>query len=190
MNIGLVLVDIQNDYFKGGKSELFQPEKAASQAKKILSFFRNNNLPVFHVKHVNTKKNAAFFIPETMGVDIYKDVYPQDGEAVIIKHTPDSFFETSLRNELEDRNISHLVVCGMMTHMCIDTTVRSAKNFNYSVTVIEDACTTKDLIWNENKIPAFKVHETFMASLNGMFAEIQTADEWIKKISKLPLSAE
>ena len=183
MNIGLVLVDIQNDYFKGGKAELFQPEKAAYQAKKILSFFRSNNLPVFHVKHVNITKNAAFFIPETMGVDIYKDVYPQDGEAVIIKHTPDSFFETSLRSRLEDRNISHLVVCGMMTHMCIDTTVRSARNLDYSVTLIEDACTTMDLIWKDNKIPAVTVHETFMAALNGTFAEIQTADEWIKKMS-------
>ncbi|MGN0143724.1 MAG: isochorismatase family protein, partial [Clostridium sp.] len=142
---------------------------------------------VFYVKHVNIRKNVAFFIPKTSGIDIYKDVYPQDDEDVIIKHTPDSFFETSLRSKLADKNISHLVVCGMMTHMCIDTTVRSAKNFDYAVTLIEDACTTMDLIWKDNKIPAATVHETFMSALNGTFAEIQTADEWIEKMSEFQL---
>lgn len=181
MKTGLVLIDIQNDYFKGGNMELFEAEKAAAQAKKVLDLFRSNNWLIFYIKHVNMNKNGTFFIPETPGVDIYKDVYPKNQEPVIIKHAPDSFFQTELKKKLEEENVGNLVICGMMTHMCIDTTVRAARNFGYNVTLIEDACTTRDLIWNENKIPASTVQKTFMAALNGAFADIKTADEWIKE---------
>ena len=60
----------------------------------------------------------------------------------------------------------------MMSHMCIDTTVRSAKNYLYDVLVLSNACTTKDLIWENEKIMASNVHKTFMASLQGTFAKV------------------
>ena len=184
MKTGLVLVDIQNDYFKGGKYELFEPEKAVLNAKKILDFFRNNKMPIFYVKHINTNEKSTFFIQGTDGTNIYKDVCPEEGEKIIIKHTPDSFFQTNLQNELKSEKITELVVCGMMTHMCIDTTVRAARNFGYNVTLIEDACACRDLIWNEEKISALIVQKTFMASLNGTFADIKIADKWIEENSK------
>ena len=182
MTMGLVLIDIQNEHFKGGKAELFNPEKAAFEAEKILYFFRRKNWPVFYIKHVSLERNRKFFMPGTSGVDIYKGVYPLDNEEVIIKHTSDSFFCTQLRSKLESKNVSHLVICGMATHICVDTTVRAARNFDYSVTVIENACTAVDLLWNGERIPAEKVHKIFMAALNGTFADIQTSDEWIEKM--------
>lgn len=183
MKMGLILIDIQNDYFKGGKNELFQPEEAGLKAKKVLSFFREKSLPVLHIQHISMGKEAGFFIPETYGVEIYKEVYPKEEELVIIKHNPDSFFQTKLKKSLEDKSITHLVICGMMTHMCVDTTIRAARNFGYNVTLIEDACATKDLVWAENIIPASTVQRTFMASLNTTFANRMTADQWIKEQS-------
>jgi len=179
MKLGLVLIDIQKDYFKGGKNELYHPEEAAKHAKLVLSFFRENNLPVFHVQHISTSKEAGFFIPQTDGVDIYKDVYPTRQEFVITKHTPDSFFQTKLNDALENQNVKHLVICGMMTHMCIDTTVRAARNFGYNITLIEDACATKDLCWGKSTIPALLVQKAFLSALSGSFAEIKTAKQWI-----------
>lgn len=61
MSIALILIDIQNDYFKNGKCELFQSEETAENAKKILLFFRKNNLPVIHIQHISTDKTASFF---------------------------------------------------------------------------------------------------------------------------------
>lgn len=46
------------------------------------------------------------------------------------------------------KDITDLVVCGMMTHMCVDTTVRAAKDYGYGITLISDGCATKDLEWN------------------------------------------
>ncbi len=177
---GLVLIDIQKDYFKGGKCELFQPEAAAKQAKRLLTYFRENNLPVFHVQHISQRSDAGFFIPGTEGVKIFDDVLPIGDEPIIIKHFPDSFFQTNLKELLDSHSVNQLVVCGMMTHMCIDTTVRAAKNFGYQVTLIEDACTTKDLSWKDSIIQAPVVQNTFMTSLNGRFASILSAAQWIE----------
>lgn len=179
MNSALLLIDIQNDYFKGGKSELYGPEQAAKNARTVLDVFREKGLPVFHIQHINTSENATFFLSGSEGANIFSSVYPLQGEDIIIKHTPNSFFETELQNKLSERNVKNLVICGMMSHMCIDTTVRAARYLGYTITVLQDACTTKDLIWNDNVISAQTVNNAFMASLNNAFAKVQTASEYI-----------
>ncbi|WP_116315012.1 isochorismatase family protein, partial [Escherichia coli] len=73
---------------------------------------------------------------------------------------PNSFRETSLLKQLQDLNIQHLIICGMMTHMCIDATVRAANDLGFHCIVIENACTTKDLAFQENIIPAQQVHRS------------------------------
>ena len=73
----------------------------------------------------------------------------------------------------------------MMTHMCIDTTVRAAKDLGLSVTLIEDACTTKALVWNGHTIPAEIVQASYMASLTGIFAEIMPAEKFLKIMVKV-----
>ena len=181
VKIGLVLVDIQNDYFEGGKYELVAPEQAAIQASKILTFFREKKWPIYHVRHISTKPGAVFFLPGPAGADFYKDCCPLEGEEIIIKHRPDSFLGTSLKEKLEEKGIDALIVCGMMTHMCIDTTVRAADNFGYPVELIEDACATRDLEWSGNTVPAKQVQNAYMAALNGTFAKVYKADAWIKE---------
>jgi len=177
MKTALLLIDIQNDYFAGGKSELFEPEKALAQAEKVLKIFREAGLPVIHVQHINNREGATFFLPDTKGVEIHESLTPKQDEFMIIKHYPNSFFETDLLNVLHDQNIKSLVVCGMMSHMCIDTTVRSAKDYRLAVTLLEDACATKSLVFNGETIPAATVHKSYMAGLNNMFARVIRTSE-------------
>lgn len=91
MKTALVLIDIQNDYFKGGANELVGQEAAAKNAAKILALFRRRNLPVFHVQYIATRAGATFFLPNTCGAQIYELVAPLPREPVIVKHAPDSF---------------------------------------------------------------------------------------------------
>ena len=179
MKSALILVDIQNDYFDGGKSELYLTDVAAKHAKTALEFFRKSSLPVYHIQHINTRPNATFFLPDSEGSKIHHSVYPLTEEKIFIKHAPNSFFDTGLADELLQKEIQHLVICGMMSHMCIDTTVRAAKDYGFTLTVLEDACTTKDLVWNGVTIPAQTVHNTIMASLNGTFANVIKTDDFI-----------
>lgn len=178
MKSAIIIIDIQNDYFVGGRNELHRPERAASNAKRVLDYYRNKGLPVYHVQHINTREGATFFLPDTVGAEIHVSVKPIPGEMVFIKHVPNSFYDTSLADELAKNHINHITVCGMMSHMCIDTTVRAARDFGLTVTVLHDACTTRDLIWDNNLIPASTVHNTIMASLQGIFAKVVSTEEF------------
>lgn len=180
MKQGLLLIDIQNDYFPGGKYELEAPEKAAEETAKVLKYFRERNLPIFHICHINTSLNAAFLKPNSVGTEFFKTVAPKENETKIIKHSPDSFLKTNLKEKLEAKGITHLVVCGMMTHMCVDTTVRAAAKYGYDVTLISDACATRDLVWEDEVISAKEVQGAFLAALASGFAKVIKAEKWLK----------
>lgn len=114
MSIALILIDIQNDYFKNGKCELFQSEETAENAKNT-TVFRKTIYQLF-IYSIYQQIKQLLFLPNTHGSEINKIVFPLDNEEIIIKHTPDSFFETDLQSILE-KNITNLVICGMMSHM-------------------------------------------------------------------------
>ncbi|MEO1815839.1 MAG: cysteine hydrolase family protein [Acetobacterium sp.] len=180
MKKALILIDIQNDYFPGGRFELNQPDAAAQNAKRVLAYFRKKELPVFHVQHINMNSGAPFFSADTAGVNINRLVSPFPGERVIVKNTPDSFFNTDLLPLLNELGIEQLVICGMMSHMCVDTTVRSAKRLGFAIELLSDACTTRDLLWENAPIPAELVHTTFMAALQNTFADVKRTETFIK----------
>ena len=179
MNTALLIVDIQRDYFPGGKMELVGTEKASGQAGRILAFFRGKKLPVFHVQHISTRPDAAFFLPDTEGVSIHDAVAPISDEIVIRKHFPNSFRDTELQDILQKKQIQRLVICGMMSHMCIDATVRAAFDHGYACIVVHNACATRALSFNGMEIPADHVHGAYMAALGTVYAKVLSVDETI-----------
>ena len=183
MKKAFILIDVQNDYFKGGRFELDHPEETALNAKKALDYFRKKDLPIFHVQHINMRADALFFIAGTQGAHINALVAPLPGEKIITKNTPDSFFNTDLLPLLKELEIEQLVICGMMSHMCVDTTVRSAKRLGFEIKLLSDACTTRDLVWENAPIPAAVVHAAFMAALQNTFADVKNTTDFIKSAS-------
>jgi nicotinamidase-related amidase len=179
MKTALILVDIQNDYFPGGKMELEGSIQAGEQAYCLLSYFRQERLPLIHIQHISTRPGATFFLLETDGVKIYDKVQPLDGEICFQKHYPNSFRETPLLAYLQNQQINRLVVCGMMTHMCIDTTTRAAYDLGFECLLAQDACATKTLTYLGQSIPALAVQLSFLAALNGTFAKVQSSEEII-----------
>ncbi|MFQ3173261.1 MAG: nicotinamidase-related amidase [Flavobacterium sp.] len=177
----LLIIDIQNDYFENGKMELVGSEKASKNAKAMLEFFRDKNLPIVHMQHIAASPTATFFSPDTDGVKINKNVEPKGDEKVIVKHYPNSFRETELLVFLKSAQIAELVVCGMMTHMCIDTTVRAAYDHGFKSIVIGDACATKDLELDGEKVNAKEVQIAYLAGLNGTFAEVKKTNDFIRE---------
>ncbi len=177
MSKALVIIDIQNDYFAGGRMPLAVPEAAAARAATLLEAFRKRGAPVFHVQHISTRPGATFFLPETDGVMIYDSVAPRDGERVIVKHFPNAFRETSLAEDLRAAAVDELLFVGMMTHMCIDTSVRAAADLGFRCSVAADACATRELAWGGQTVDADRVHTAFLAALNGAFARVVPATE-------------
>jgi nicotinamidase-related amidase len=173
----LLIVDIQNDYFPGGAMELEGAEAAAERAGEALAVFRKEGLPVVHVRHLAAQPGATFFRPNTAGAQIHASVQPAPGEALIEKNYPNSFRQTGLQAWLEQRGARNLVVAGMMTHMCVDATVRHAADLGYPIALLADACATRAQSFAGEVIPARQVHGAFLAALGGFYASlVQTAE--------------
>jgi nicotinamidase-related amidase len=172
----LVIVDIQNDYFPGGAFPLVEPEQAAGRARLLLDAFRAAGEPVVHVQHVWDEPDAPFMRPGTPGVEISDTVAPLSGEPVIRKEHPNAFLATELERTLRDTGADELVVCGMMTSMCVDATVRAAADLGFQVAVAHDACATRDLEFEGRIVPAADVHAAFLSALSDSYAQVAAAD--------------
>ena len=179
MNNCLMVIDLQNDYFPGGSMELVGIEEAAANAEILLNEFRTSNSPVIHIQHISTQPGATFFLPDTDGAKIHPMVAPKDGETIVIKNFPNSFRATSLLEILKKEHVDNLVICGAMSHMCIDATTRAAFDLGFSCIVAEDACATKDLIFKNKTIQAADVHSSFMAALSVPYANVISTKEII-----------
>ncbi len=180
----LLLIDLQNDYFPGGSNPLKNSTEAVMNARLVLQFFRERHMPVFHVQHIATRPGSTFFLQGTRGAEIHAEVAPVETESIISKHTPNSFVETTLLSELRDTSVSDIVVCGMMTHMCVDATVRAARDHGFKCTLIADACATRDLQIFDNTIRAEEVHHAFLAALNGYYATVVNSRIFLNTLSQ------
>jgi nicotinamidase-related amidase len=185
MNQALLLIDFQNDYFPGGAMELEGSLEAGVQAGKLLRDFRRKALPVVHIQHVSKRQDATFFLPDTTGVLIHECVAPNKGETLFQKNYPNSFRETPLLEHLRLHRINRLVIAGMMTHMCIDTTTRAAADLGFRCLLAYDACATKALSFRGTTAPAELVQTAFLAALNGLFAEVVSVEEVLRKLSEV-----
>ena len=177
MTRALIVVDIQNDYFPGGAYPLSGPEAAAERARLLLDAFRESGEPIVHMQHVWDEPDAPFMRPGTDGVEIHPSVAPAEGETVMQKAHPNSFLDTGLEDFLRTRGVDSVVVCGMMTAMCVDATVRAASDLGFDASVAHDACATRDLSFGGREVPAADVHAAFLAALDGSYARVASAAE-------------
>lgn len=172
MNTALILIDIQKDYFPGGAMELSGSEAAAAKAGRALGWFREKGWPVIHVQHLSARAGAGFLEPGTPGAEFHPFVEPKEGEAVIRKHFPNAFRGTALQDRLDELDVKRACFAGMMTHMCVDATVRAAFDLGYQCVLLGDACATTVLESGHVKVPAPQVHAAFLAALGQVFAEV------------------
>jgi len=177
MTQALLLIDIQNDYFPGGAMELVDSAAAGARAEALLQAFRRAGRPIVHIQHLATRAGATFFLPGTPGAELHTCVSPLPGEPVLRKHFPNAFRETPLHEHLQRQDLTQLVIAGMMTHMCIDTTTRAAFDLGLQCHLAGDACATRDLSRNGVTVPAAQVQAAFLAALDGTFAKVLSVDE-------------
>lgn len=182
MNTALLLLEIQNDYFPNGRTPLERSTEAAVKAQQLLQAFREKRQPIIHAQHISTQPNAAFLLPCTKGAEFHSSVQPLKGETIIKKHYPNAFKDTQLLSHLTKNKINHLLICGMTTHLSVDSTVRAAHDLGISCTVLHDACAARQLEFNHNTIPTQNVHHAFLAALQCGYATVTSTDGFLQKI--------
>ena len=182
MKTALLIIDIQKDYFEGGKYPLVKPLEAAKKAYELLQCFREHSGHHVHIQHISLEPDANFFIKGDSGSDIHDSVAHFEGEPIVYKHEPNSFLNTNLLELLKSWEVERVVVTGMMTHMCVDATARAASDFGFQVIVAEDACASRDLKYGDTTIPADLVHKSFLAALKS-YGRVMKTDEVIAHLA-------
>ena len=150
--------------------------EALGNTLRLIEFVKEKQYAIFFIQHIALRENVTFFLPKSEGVKLHKAFNTEDG-IIIQKHYPNSFRETTLLQELEDKGIKNLIVYGAMTHMCVDTTVRAGFDSGYNIELVDGACATKNLAFNDEVIQAKDVHNAFMASLDGIFCKVKNSRE-------------
>jgi nicotinamidase-related amidase len=163
----LLIIDIQDFYFSGGKSALVNPEEAAANAALLLDDFRKKNLLVIHVRH-NSEP----------GGKINDIVKPLPTEKIISKDAVNCFVGTDLLNYLKTNRTDTLVICGMQTHMCVEAATRAGSDYGFKCKLIYDACATKDLKFGDKIIKAEDVQYSTLSTLKN-YAEVISTDEYL-----------
>ena len=175
----LILIDIQNDYFPGGKWPLSGIDAAADRASRVLEAARKAGDLVIHVRHEFPTAEAPFFTPGSDGAKIHPKVAQLGSEAVVLKHQVNAFRDTDLKSILDRNGIDEVVICGAMSHMCVDAGTRAASDLGYKCTVIHDACATRDQEFQGAVVPAKDVHAAFMAALQFGYASLVSTEEYV-----------
>jgi len=147
MGQALVVIDLQNDYFPGGKFPLWNTEQTLQNVVAAIEMAQTRGIPVVHVQHIadGSKGIAPFFNAGTSGAEIQQAILAAaPGAPIVVKQFADGFYQTTLAETLASLGATELLLCGMLTQNCVTHTAISKAAENYRVTVLTDCCTTVD----------------------------------------------
>lgn len=145
MTSALLLIDLQNDYFPGGRYPLWNTEATLAAVEAAIARARRAHMAIVHVQHVAPHADAPFFAAGTDGARIHPRILAAAPDApVVVKQHADAFHQTDLAERLAQQGIDRLLLAGMMTQNCITHTALSKAADRYAVVVQADATTTVD----------------------------------------------
>lgn len=139
-NTALLIIDVQTGLFDEGA---YRADDLLANVSRLTARARGANVPVIYVQH-NADDPDDSLHPDNPGHAIHPPIAPHPGEVVVQKTSPDSFKDTTLREELEARGIQKLVIAGMHTDYCVNATSRRAVTLGYDVTLVSDAHSPAD----------------------------------------------
>ncbi|WP_409296867.1 cysteine hydrolase family protein [Peribacillus sp. SCS-26] len=167
--VALLVIDVQNG--------MFRPEYMAYKGNELLQRLgelikkaRAAGAPVFYIQH--NAPEGRLLETGTHAWEIHPEIAPQEHEMIIQKHTPDSFYHTTLDEELKNQGIKELVLAGIQTEACVDTTCRRAFSLEYKVTLASDAHST----WDSGSITAQQIIDHHNGVLR-WFADVYPVQE-------------
>ncbi|HLY96550.1 MAG: cysteine hydrolase family protein [Sideroxydans sp.] len=161
-NSVLIIIDAQREYVDGALP-LTGVNEAIAEIEQLLKRARKSGTPVIHVVH---KGKGRLFNPEGKYFEIVPALHPQDGETVIEKTRVSSFADTKLEGGIQRSGKRNLIIVGFMTHNCVSSTARAARDLGYVPTLVAAATATRDLPDGKGGIvPAVAVQAGSLAAL-------------------------
>lgn len=167
----LLIIDVQNGMFSLPENPVYKGEHLLSIIQKLIHKFREKNVPIIYIQH--TDENDSPLKKNTPGWKIRPELTPLKSDIVIQKTTPNSFLGTELQSILDNQNIKEIIICGLQSELCIDTTCRQAKALGYDVILVEDGHSTFDT----ELLSAENIWAHHNSVLSGWFATIRKSSE-------------
>lgn len=167
----LLVIDVQVAMF-AEDDPVYDGANLLEKLKTLIARAREAGIPVIYVRHAEEGSPMAYGLPTWQ---IHPEIAPQEGDLVVDKRFPDSFMQTRLKPELEARGIKKLIVSGLQTEYCVDTTCRAAFNLGYDLTLVKDAHST----WPNSVLTAPQIIAHHNRTLNGGFVKLTSAEEWL-----------
>ncbi|MED1116099.1 cysteine hydrolase family protein [Bacillus paramycoides] len=141
MKKALIVIDVQAGMYTAGMP-VHNGEKLLETLQGLIQECRSKSIPVIYVQHNGPKDHPLE--KGTDGWKVHAAIAPQEGDSIVEKTTPDSFNKTNLNEVLQEKGIEHVIISGMQTQYCVDTTTRRAFSEGYKVTLVSDAHSTFD----------------------------------------------
>lgn len=149
-NAALMVLDMQH-YFLDEDSHAFVPSAPAvvPNIKKLQEIFLSGHHEVVQTRHANVRENAGqmntwwkqMIAPDSQESLIIREIY-NPGAAAVEKCQYDAFYETNLEDRLKSKGIKQVFITGVMTHLCCESTARSAFVRGFDVFIVVDATAT------------------------------------------------
>ncbi|WP_154309210.1 cysteine hydrolase family protein [Metabacillus lacus] len=150
MKKALLVIDVQVGMFQEG-NVVYKGDSLLTNVKSLIFQAHSSETPIFYIQHNGPSGHPLEY--RTSGWEIHPEIAPKNQDVIIQKTTPDSFFNTSLDDELKKHEIEHLVIAGIQTEACVDTTCRRAFSMDYKVTLASDSHST----WDSEDITAQQI---------------------------------
>jgi Amidases related to nicotinamidase len=182
MKRGLLVIDVQNEYFTG-KMPVTYPEGSFDKIMQAVAAANQNDIAVILIRHEAPQENAVAFVKHSKGWEFREELMTKEYIGIIDKSLPGSFTGTGLEKLVRDMGIDTVVICGYMTQMCCDTTARQAVHLGFSVEFLSDATGTLAVANNAGKITAEELHKAILITQAMRFSKVLNTDEWIESIS-------
>ena len=174
----LIVIDVQQgfDHPKWGRRN---NPGAEENVARLLAAWRESERQIYHIQHLSTAEDSPLQ-PGLPDVEIKEIAKPLWHEPVVTKRVNSAFIGTDLEARIRQRMIKTLVICGLTTNHCVETTTRMAGNLGFETYLAGDACATFDRVGQDGiTYPAEQIHAVSLANVHGEFATVQTTDEII-----------
>lgn len=162
----LLIIDVQNAMFDE-ESPVYRGKELLENLKTLISKAKRAGSPVIYVRH-----NDDYLSHGSLGWDVHPAIAPEAGDVIIDKATPDSFNKTNLEEVLKEKGVKNLVIAGIQSEMCVDTTTRRAFSLDYDITLVTDAHST----WNSEELTAQQIIDHHNSTLRWFSDPKKTAE--------------
>ena len=196
--VALLVIDVQREYFDE-KGPAYVPDANATlpNVNSLIDSFRAASQPVLFIRHANRADGSDLgrmgdfsdpdevdaFVEGTPRVEFEPSLHLGEGGVVITKRRYSSFTGTELLPVLHTLKVQSVVIAGLMTSYCCESTARDAFNLDFEVLFVKDAVAGPDLEdTNGNNVPSAAVLASTCTALASGFAEVVPTEEVLSRL--------